>query len=261
MDPLPSDIATPSFAPQDQSSCAVWGPFATLAWTVLIAIVFIVVQFAASLFYFAATMFDRPRGPMASAATELKFDGVFLSVCTFATLFFCAPLIIVIVKLKPGARIRDYLALNFPRARQVWRWTLVTIAFCLLTDAILMLFQQPTVPEFMNKVYSTMHPRWVLWLALAVGAPLFEELCFRGFIFTGLAASRLQWYGAAVITSVLWAAIHVQYDWYGVSFVFGLGLLLGTVRAKTNSVVLTMWLHCLTNIIATLETAIALRQL
>jgi uncharacterized protein len=259
MDLRTSDIATPSFALRDQRSCPAWGPFATLVWTVLIAITFIVVQFAASLFYFAATAFERPRPPMVPVVAGLKFDGMFLSVCTFATLFFCAPLIIVIVKLKPGARIRDYLALNFPSARQVWRWTLVTIAFCLLTDAILMLLQQPNVPEFMRKVYSTMDPRWVLWLALAVGAPLFEELCFRGFIFTGLAASRLRWYGATVITSMLWAAIHVQYDWYGVSFIFGFGLLLGTVRAKTNSVVLTMWLHCLSNIIATLETAIALR--
>lgn len=86
-----------------------------------------------------------------------------------------------------------------------------------------------------------------------------REICFRGFIFKGLAESRLRWYGATLVTAILWAAIHLQYDWYGISCIFALGLLLGTARAKTNSTLLTMWLHSVINIMATVETAIALR--
>jgi membrane protease YdiL (CAAX protease family) len=234
---------------------------ATIAWSLLIAITFLVAQVIAVFIYYAATAFDRPRGQMEAALKDLQFDGLLLSICTFATLLFCAPLIIGIAKLKRGSRLRDYLALNLPTLRQVWQWTLVTIAFCFLIDAILQLLRQPPVPEYMLKVYVSTHPRWILWVALAVGAPLSEEICFRGFIFQGLAGSWLRWYGATLVTAILWAAIHLQYDWYGVSAIFAIGLLLGIVRARTNSTLLTMWLHSVINIIATAETAIALRGL
>lgn len=112
----------------------------------------------------------------------------------------------------------------------------------------------------MLKAYGSASPRWLLWLAVNIGAPIFEEISFRGFLFKGLAASRLRWQGATVITAVLWAVIHQQYDWYGLAVVFALGLLLGVVRAKTHSTVLTMWLHCLINLVATAQVAFALRQ-
>jgi uncharacterized protein len=261
MEPMAPDLATKSHLEADRDSSPVWGPIATLAWSLLIALTFLVTQVFAVFIYYAATAFDRPRGQLESALKDLKFDGLLLAICTFATLLFCAPLIIGIAKLKRGSRLRDYLALNLPSARQIWRWTLITIVFCLLIDAILLLLGQPPVPEFMLKVYVSTHPRWVLWLALAVGAPLSEEICFRGFIFKGLAESRLRWYGATIVTAILWAAIHLQYDWYGISCIFALGLLLGTARARTNSTLLTMWLHSVINIIATAETAIALRGL
>lgn len=113
----------------------------------------------------------------------------------------------------------------------------------------------------MLKAYGSASPRWLIWVAVLIAAPIFEEVCFRGFLFKGLAASRLRWQGATVITAVLWAAIHIQYDWYGIGAVFGLGLLLGTTRALTNSTLLTIWLHGLINLLATVQAAIALRQL
>jgi CAAX protease family protein len=116
------------------------------------------------------------------------------------------------------------------------------------------------VALFLRRVVST-NPRWVLWLAGAVAAPITEEIFFRGFLFKGLAASRLRWYGAAVITSLLWAASHSQYDWYGIFAIFAFGLILGTVRAMTNSTLLTIWLHGLVNVLALAEMAIALGQI
>jgi membrane protease YdiL (CAAX protease family) len=96
-------------------------------------------------------------------------------------------------------------------------------------------------------------------VAIVVGAPIFEEIAFRGFLFKGLAASRLRWFGATIITSLLWAGIHLQYDWYEVSVIFVLGLVLGSARAMTNSTLLTIWLHCLVNILATIQVAIMLK--
>lgn len=257
MDPLAADPQRTS----DQESFAVWGPVATILWTVLIAIVFLVAQIIVTIIYALGTMLDLPRDRTNAALADLQFDGTFLSLCTFATLLVCVPLIIGVAKLKRGSKLKDYLGLKMPRLGQLLRWSLIASAFCGLTDLILWLLGQAIVPEVMLKAYGSANPRWLLWLALAVAAPVFEEIAFRGFIFKGLAASRLHWQGATVVTSVLWAAIHIQYDWYGISTIFALGLVFGTARAMTNSTLLTMWLHCLVNILATAEVATMVRQI
>ncbi len=245
----------------EENISAVWGPVATLLWALVIAIAFLVAQVIVTISYAVSTMGDLRRDKAQAALRSLEFDGTFLSFCAFASLFVCVPLIAGIVWLKRGAKLKDYLGLTIPGVRKFLLWSLITSAFCVLTDLTLWLLGQPTIPEFMLKAYGSANPRWFLWLALAVAAPVFEEICFRGFLFKGLAASRLHWQGATVITSFLWAAIHVQYDWYGISTIFGLGLVFGTARAMTNSTLLTIWLHGLVNVVATAQTVVALRQM
>ena len=71
----------------------------------------------------------------------------------------------------------------------------------------------------------------------------------------------LRWYGAVIISSVMWAAIHIQYDLYGIGTILVLGFILGTARIKSGSIILTMLLHSFTNLVATAEVAIHLRNL
>ena len=49
---------------------------------------------------------------------------------------------------------------------------------------------------------------WMMGLVAIVGAPISEELIFRGFLFSAIAKSRAGILGAALITSPLWAVIH-----------------------------------------------------
>lgn len=259
--PASSESATASNQAADQHGGAVWGPIVTLLWGASIAIVFVVVQTIVSIIYMFGTMLELPRDKTDAALAGLQANGVFLSLCTLATLVVCTPLIIGLAKLKRGSKLTDYLGLIMPRPRQLWQWSLITLVYCALIDLILWLLRHPISPEFMLQAYGSANPRWLLWLALVVAAPVFEEIFFRGFLFKGLAASRLRWYGATVVTSVLWAAIHVQYDWDGIFAIFALGLVFGAARAMTNSTLLTIWLHGLVNAAATAETAIALRQI
>jgi len=256
MDPLAADSQPIS----DQNRSAVWGPGATLLWTVVIALVFLVVQVLVATIYAIVTLRHLSRAEAEAALRGLPFDATFLFCCTFAGLLVCVPLIVGIVKLKRGSKPTDYLGLNLPRLRQLLRWSLILSVVSGLIGLTSSLLRQPT-PEFMLKVYGSADSPWLLWLAVAVDAPVFEEICFRGFIFKGLAESRLRWYGATIITSVLWAAIHLQYGWYDLSTIIVLGLVLGTARAMTNSTLLTMWLHCLFNVLATVGMEITLRQI
>lgn len=209
--------------------------------------------------YVLFTMGD-PGEQLADVLRKLEFDGTFLSFCTFMNVLVGVPVVLGLVKLKRGSALKDYLGLKWPPLKELLRWSLITLVLCFLCDAIFLLLRQPIVPEFMLKAYSSASPRWLLWLAVNIAAPIFEEICFRGFLFKGLAASRLRWSGATLITATLWAGIHLQYDWYGLAAVFALGLLLGAARAMTSSTLLTIWLHCLINLVATAQVAIALAQ-
>ena len=82
---------------------------------------------------------------------------------------------------------------------------------------------------------------------------MFEEIFFRGFLFQGIRYSRLGPIGAIGITSFFWAAIHLQYDIYGIATIFALGILFGIARLKTGSIHLLMVMHSLASLVATIE--------
>jgi uncharacterized protein len=81
-------------------------------------------------------------------------------------------------------------------------------------------------------------------------APLVEETVFRGFLWRGLAASRLGNGGAWLLTSVLFVASHVL-DYTnpgGLMDVAAGGLILGLVRWRTGSATASMITHSLYNL-------------
>ena len=75
-----------------------------------------------------------------------------------------------------------------------------------------------------------------------------EEFVFRGFIFRGWSESFLGPVGCIVLTSVVWAMLHVQYDWFGRFFIFVSGLALGYFRWRSNSTWLPVMVHSAMNI-------------
>jgi len=112
-----------------------------------------------------------------------------------------------------------------------------------------------------EEAVSARKPFWGFWGtvlrgALIVGAPLFEETFFRGFLFKGLEASFLGTVGAILVTALLWASIHVQYEIYEMSQIFVFGLLLGAARVRTGSLLAPFLAHAMANFLATLETAV-----
>ena len=238
----------------------VWGPWATIAWATLIFVLMVVTQTVVLIVFMvmAATGQESP-DRIAQMARSLKNDGLFLSVATFSTTLICSAAIIGIVKLKRGSKLKHYLGLIRPNGSQLLRWAMVTMGFCVAFDLMSILLKRPILPEFMTKAYASIGSPWILWLAVIVASPLFEELFFRGFIIKGLAESRLRWQGAVLISSGLWSLIHLQYNSYEQVFVFMLGLILGVARVKTGSTLLTFLLHSLVNLAATIEVAVSLR--
>lgn len=112
-------------------------------------------------------------------------------------------------------------------------------------------------PGFMMDVLKTAQNDgtvWLLVIAFCVAAPMSEELFARGFLYRGWSDSVLRVPGAIVLSSLVWTALHLQYDWYFFLEVFCLGLWFGYLRYLSHSTWLTIVLHGLNNLAATIQT-------
>jgi membrane protease YdiL (CAAX protease family) len=73
-----------------------------------------------------------------------------------------------------------------------------------------------------------------------------------------LGSSRRDVWFVIVLTALLWAVVHLQYDPYVIAQVLAYGLVFGWFRWVTGSTILTMLLHGLINFEGMLETFVAL---
>ena len=111
-------------------------------------------------------------------------------------------------------------------------------------------------PGFMGDVLKSAQAEGALWLlviAFCVAAPISEEFFARGFLYRGWSESFLRPAGAIVLSSLAWTSLHLQYDWFFFGEVFSIGLLFGYLRYRTGSTWLTVVLHGLNNLAATMQ--------
>ena len=84
-------------------------------------------------------------------------------------------------------------------------------------------------------------------LAIGLGAPLSEELLFRGLLLRPLAATRLGFWPTAVLVCLAWTALHWGYSAVGLAEVFAIGLFLSWVLWRTGSLRVPILCHALYN--------------
>ena len=153
-------------------------------------------------------------------------------------------------------KFSDYLALRLPSARHAAIGLGSILLLMVVIDATSKLSGRPVVPQVLiDGVRSAgdHHALGFFTLALVVTAPITEEIAFRGFIYRGFAASRLGTIGAVILSSLIFAGIHVQYDLITLAGVLATALLLGCMRAISGSTVLTIAMHALNNLVVLVE--------
>ncbi len=230
----------------------IWGYWATLGWAVL---AFLVGQFAA----LAVVVWRRPDALDALLTTS--YDGVLVTLFLLVGNPITVAVIALAVRLA-RAGFFDYLALVWPQRRVLTAGIIGLVALIAISDVLLLLSGQPLVTPFQSQSYQTAAAEgWLaaMLIAAVIAAPAGEEILFRGFLFRGWARSDRSAWPAIVAISVLWAAMHVQYDWTGVLQIFTVGLFLGWMRWRSGSTLLTFLLHALFNLEAMMETALQLR--
>jgi membrane protease YdiL (CAAX protease family) len=153
-----------------------------------------------------------------------------------------------------GGRPSRVLALG-PPATGIWLTIGLVVgfvAFALGIGALVQLIWPKVTNDDMKSVIEMIHsPAWLmLFLAVVVGAPISEEMLFRGYLFSALASSWPRFLGGTLISSALWSVLHASYSWQGVTTIFALGLALSFVLWRTGSIWVTMSCHGLYNLAA-----------
>lgn len=130
-------------------------------------------------------------------------------------------------------------------------WILAFIAFGIISIILERQFETFHSDDMERMVRSSMDSPIMLFVAVGLLAPVFEELLFRGWLFGKLNES----YGgilAVLVTSVLFTLIHMQYGWMIRITIMVLSLILGMIRLRTGSVLASMVVHIANNVIATI---------
>jgi membrane protease YdiL (CAAX protease family) len=231
-----------------------WGLLATTVWGVAGLCIWFMAQFAVILGY----VMTHPETSDAAVMRAMATNGFLLALVTIVA----GPAWIAVTAIAArwrGWRVADYLALVTPRGSE-FAFGFACMAALLITfDVLTYAIGRDLVPTFMFESFKTAQSSGALvlfFIAVVIIGPVTEEIVFRGFLFRGLSASFLGVAGTLIVTSIAWALLHVQYDWLTVAQIFLIGLLLGWLRWASRSTLLTISLHVLANLVATIEAAI-----
>jgi membrane protease YdiL (CAAX protease family) len=228
-------------------------PWLTLALTLVAMVVYLVVAVVAVLVLFVVELVRNPRLDVQAWAAQAEANGDLLSIGTWSATFAVVPLVLLFARVVSGPFAREHLGLRANGFGSLIRWILIIFVYLAMIDGFTWLIGRDVVPDWMIETYAAAQMPILLWLTLIVAAPVGEELLFRGFLFPGLGRSRLGPIGAAIISSLLWACLHLQYDWYGISSIFLGGLVLAAARRSSGSLYPCIAMHAVMNLVATLE--------
>ncbi|MEN6668868.1 CPBP family intramembrane glutamic endopeptidase [Psychrobacter sp. B38] len=162
---------------------------------------------------------------------------------------------VAIIRLR-GGRSRQYLALK-PFSWAVSIRMLGLLLIFMIVSQVLTYFLDETPLAFVDPLYQSVSSVWLLVLAMVIVAPLYEELVFRGVLWSAITEqftdSSVRYHGelvASVVTSLIFAVIHLQYGLYEISTIVILALIFCYARFRSGSLLLPMLLHVVNNGVA-----------
>ena len=226
------------------------GVWETLGWAVL---GFALANAAGTVAYFALPV-HMP------SETTVRYGGTLIALVTLVTNPVLVGFFALIAHRRAGGAAA-YLGLIGFRLRDLLVGVLAIAVLAAVINSVSWLVGLDIVPAVQTDMFTSARADgWLLplLLAIVVVGPIGEEVMFRGFLFRGWV--RLEPHGvfAVIVITQLWAAMHVQYDWYGMSQVFLNGLVLAWMRWRSSSTTLTIVLHVLINLESTIETMLKL---
>lgn len=225
-------------------------PIYSLPMTLFLSSVLLVVFFISQILgIFLFTPYVLSNSHQLDVANRLAMgndNGTVMSLSVIFTFIMIVSCVGLLIKCKKGAKLIDYLAITPFHWSQLLRCGLLLIAINMIAETMFIwLEREPML--FVDSLYETAKPIWLLILAMVVFAPLYEEIMFRGFMWVGFANSQVGFWGASVITSLVFAIVHLQYGLVEMATIVVLAMLFSYARAISGSLLLPIVLHIINN--------------
>ena len=229
-----------------------WGFWATAGLSLAVMGTLVFMQSVTAVGFIVLAGTGGQVGPSKEFIAHLTSNGLLLSLATWFSLPFTLGLTVLFVRIRGSWSLRDYLALRFPPAKTTAVWLGIVFVFVVAYDAAATLVGSG-MSDFTIRIYETAGYVPLLWLTLAVAAPVFEEIFFRGFMFRGIQGSHLGAAGAIVITSLTWrsSTFSTMPPCWRTFLCWASSL--GIARARSGSVYLTMAMHALVNLMSLVQ--------
>jgi uncharacterized protein len=251
MDALNPQTAPPLIVP-DSRPPKIWKFWGTVLWGIFI----FGAMFAGQLAVFGYLALRSPHSLDISSVTAIVANGLTISLSVIMGVPAVAGACWIAIR-PTRTPYADYLALRWTTFRNVVLGIVSLFALVACWDLVSRALGRDITPGFMGDVLKSAQGEGALWLlviAFCIAAPVSEEFATRGFLLRGWSETWLRPAGAIVLSSLAWTSLHLQYDWFGFAEVFSIGLLLGYWRYRSGSTWLTIVLHGLNNLAATVQT-------
>ena len=230
-------------------------PWATFGWVILAIVVWFLAQLPFGMFL---VLKDGAQGlgaePKALEKAMMAANPGLILLATAAgqVVFVIAALLLVMKR-----PLLNQLALDRGPSRG-WLDYVIGFGLCIVMGSVINSFRQYVLG---HDIYADLKqldflfriPIWPLsFVVVALLAPAAEELLFRGVLLPGLARTWLGFWGAALVSTLVWTALHVgnAYSIAGMLLVFLLGIIFSWMFAVTGSLRVPIAAHMLNNALA-----------
>jgi len=227
----------------------IWGTWPTIGFSALVLIVSQAAQIFVAIVYLIKELVSNPDVDLFQYSQDLASNGMFLSFAVITSSIVGFGLTVIFIKRRKGSTVTEYLGLKPISKKQIFIMIGICILFLILSQLAALLIGISDDSDYFTDMYKS---SWLplLVVAVAIFAPAFEESFFRGFLFVGLRQSPIGDTGTIALTAALWAMFHIQYGIFGILLIFSLGIVLGFVRWKTESLWAPIIIHSLWNLSA-----------
>ena len=237
-----------------------WGFWGTIGFGSITIIIFGLLQ---TTFFFVSAIFtgkvnlellDKDKSKFINSLEKLAFNGDLISLAEIPSALIGIGLIFIFISSRNTLTIPDYLQLSSPTnpIKTFLKWIVIMIIVFIIMEGTNIVLEHET-PESMLKIYDSTDNKVLLWIAVAIAAPFFEEILFRGFLLEGLRHSIVGVVGAIIITSASWALIHLaSYGWFEIISIFFIGIIFAIAQLKTKSLYVPIAMHMFMNLTASI---------
>jgi len=242
--------------PAENKPSGPWGFWPTVGFGLAIGFAYVICQALVMSIFAVKNLISNPGVSSLQLINSLT-NGNVLTAVLFVSTIIGAGLTILFIKIRRGISFKEYLAL-YPV--KLWTFFLVSgiaVALLVVSGFATSGLNQSKFTDQMVQAYKSSSMPVLIWIAVVIFSPVFEEIFFRGFLFAGFRASKVGVTGAVFITAVLWALSHAtQYSIWELLVIFGVGVAFGIVRWKTKSLYASLTMHSLWNLLSMIQTVL-----